>query len=469
MPSLPLPLASYVLPSPSASCSRLLNCFVEEPPPRGMKSDAILRRSPGIRSWVDLTDTDGDTCRGGCRFQGTLYLLVGTQFQSLSENGTATVIGTVPGGERVRVVNNGDRMVIWRPFDNSLYQSDGSTVAQITDPMVTDGGAASPDFVDGFIVVRRPDSDEFFHTGLNALTWNGLDIAAVEGKPGRLVGLRVDNREVILQKADSTELWYNAANEVGSAFSRSPSGFINLGTVSGESLNSQDNSPFWIANDLTVRRLAAYTPERVSQHGIEAILARVQLSDSYAVPHFVEGHLLIAWVCPFASRTLVYDCTTKQWHERDSLGYGAWRVTDVIQVYGDQVVLDRTSGKVGILDADTFDEFDEPQRVQWTYQPIYAEAALATHNRFEIVPTVGKGTVIGQGMNPMATLRISDDGGETFRTNTTQSLGALGQYRTRVPWWKLGSSRNRVYQVQVTDPVQLFAFDTQVDVIGARS
>jgi hypothetical protein len=264
-------------------------------------------------------------------------------------------------------------------------------------------------------------------------------------------------------------LWYNAANSTGSPFSRSPSGFINLGTPAGESLHSQDNSPFWLANDLTFRRLTGATPERVSQHGIEAVLSAISVPDAYAVPHFVQGHLFIAWVFPSAGRTLVFDCTTKQWHERDSLGYGAWRVTDVIQAYGNQVVLDRTSGKVGILDDNTFAEFDEPQRVLWTYQPIYAEGNLAVHNKFELIPSVGKGTALGQGQNPLATLRISDDGGNIFRTHTSLSLGEMGQYRKRLAWWKLGASKNRVYQIQVTDPVRLFAFDTQVDVVGARS
>lgn len=468
MASQPLPISSYVLPAESASSQRLLNCFVEEKPPRSMKGDAILRRAPGIRSWVDLAVLAQDTCRGGVLHADTLYVLVGETLSSISANGTTATIGTVPGSERVRIVSNGEDMVIWRPFNNTLYESDGATVAQITDPMLASGGA-SPDFLDGYIVVRRPDTAQFFNSGLNALTWNGLDIATVEGKPGKLVGLRVDNREIILLKEQSAELWYNAARSPGSPFARSPTGFLQLGSPAGESLNSQNNSPFWLANDLTIRRLAGPVPQRVSQHGIEAILAAISVTDAYAVPYFVQGHLFIAWVFPFAGRTIVYDCTTQQWHERDSLGYGAWRVTDIIQAYGSQVVLDRTSGKVGILDADTFDEFDEPQRVQWTYQPIYAENKLAVHHLFELVPNVGAGTAIGQGQNPQATLYITDDGGKTYRANTTQSLGVMGAYKARVPWHKLGSSRNRGYRVQVTDPVQLFAFDTQVDVTGARS
>jgi hypothetical protein len=434
-----------------------------------MKGDAILRRAPGIDSWLDTADADGDTVRGLAEFQNGLYALTGTNLLSISENGTVSTLGTVPGGERVRITSNGDRMVIWRPFDDSLYQSDGTTVAQITDPVVADDGAASPAFLDGYIVHRVPDSDEFRNSGLNALTWNGLDVASAEAEPGDLVGLIVDNREIVLGKTKSVELWYNAGNATGSPFSRSPSGFVKPGVAAGESMLSQDNSPFWLASDQTVRRLQGVTLDRVSQHGIENILSRIQLSDAYAVRYYMQGHLFIAWVFPFSGRTIVYDCTTKQWHERDSLGYGAWRPNHIVECYGRQIVGDRLTGKIGFLDADTFDEFDEPQRVSWTYQPVYAEAKLAVHKLLELVPNVGKGLPIGQGLNPLATLKISDDGGNVFRTHTTQSLGIMGAYRERVRWPKLGSSRNRVYRMDITDPVELFAFDTQLDVVGGRT
>jgi hypothetical protein len=38
----------------------------------------------------------------------------------------------------------------------------------------------------------------------------------------------------------------------------------------------------------------------------------------------------------------------------------------------------------------------------------------------------------------------------------------------RVVWWRLGSSYDRVYRVDVTDPVPLFVVDTQLDATGNR-
>lgn len=464
---LALPIASYKLPNPSASCSRLLNCYIEQAAPDSNKGPSILRRAPGISTVLDLEDVDGDTGRGLYNFNDELYALVGATLSKVSAGHAVTTVGTVPGSERVTLADNGEDFVIWRPFNDTIYSSDGATVAQLTDPMLDDG-AASPCFVDGYLVFRRPNTPDFFNTGLNALTFNGLDIASAEGAPGNIVGLIVDNREVIPLKERTTELWYNAGNSPGSPFSRSPSGFLQLGTAAGQSPGSIDNSPFWLANDLTVRRLAGSTPTRVSQHGIEAILQRTSVSDAYGLTYTQEGHLFYCVVLPFAARTIVYDCTTQQWHERDSLGYGAWRPSHIVSCYGRQYVLDRVSGKLGILDPDTHEEFGEPQRVAWTYQPVYAQGNRVSHRRLELGLGAGKGTAIGQGQHPLATLKVSDDGGETFDTLPTVSLGAMGQYDTTVDWWNLGESPNRVYQIEVTDPVQLFITNTVLHADGAR-
>jgi len=50
-------------------------------------------------------------------------------------------------------------------------------------------------------------------------------------------------------------------------------------------------------------------------------------------------------------------------------------------------------------------------------------------------------------------LKYSDDGGRTFSNELWRTIGKLGEYRTRVKWNRLGRSRDRVYTVEVSDPV----------------
>lgn len=461
----PLPVASYQLPTPQAGCARLLNCHAEVA--KTEKQQILLRRSPGIKPFGEVAGA-GISVRGFDVMGGVLFGVIGTGLYSISSTGVATpVTGTIPGSQRVRITNNGADLVINLP-DGSAYRSDGSTLSQIVDTTFTGWGGLDASYVDGYTVFRRPGTQQFFNTGLNALSFNGLDITSADANPDDLVGMIVNNRELILAGEKSVERWYNAANSPGSPFSRSPSGFYEIGCAAGDSLGTQDNSPFMLAADKTVRRLGAVW-DRVSQHGVEAAIARMtMISDCFVLPYAIEGHLMLAFQFPNAGRTFVYDCTTRLWHERDSLGFGAWRANCIANAYGKQIVGDRLSGKFGIVDPDTFDEFGEPQRVSWTYQPVYAEGNRASHRRLELVVAAGQGLLSGQGSNPLATLKLSDDGGETFRTLPVRSLGVRGNYDARAVWWNLGMSRNRVYQVDVTDPIPLFVIDTHIEADGAR-
>lgn len=467
MATLPLPISTYRLSSPKASSARLLNCYIEPAPKDSPKGRAILRRAPGIRPWTEVGD---GPIRGAAVMAGVLYVLSGSELYAINAQGVETqVTGTIPGSERVRMSTNGSDLVIVRPFDNSGYETQGSTVTQIADATFAGWGAADVDFLDGYLVFRRPASAQFFNSGLNAVTFNGLDIATAEGRPDELVGLVVDHRELFLLGEESCELWYNAGNPTGSPFSRNPQGLLEIGCAASYSPGRFDNTVGWLANDRTVRRLQGTTPQKISHFGIDAAIQRMDtVDDAFALTYSQEGHIFYALTFPMSGRTFVYDAATQEWHERESLGYGRWRPNVIVEAYGMQIVGDSESGKLGILDPDTHEEWGEPQRVEWTYQGVYAEHNRASHIRFELVLNSGHGVTVGQGENPLATLKVSDDGGETFRTLPTRSLGKLGHYQSRTQWWRLGSSRDRVYKVEVTDPVPLYVIDTQLLVNGGR-
>jgi hypothetical protein len=61
-------------------------------------------------------------------------------------------------------------------------------------------------------------------------------------------------------------------------------------------------------------------------------------------------------------------------------------------------------------------------------------------------------------------LHWSDDGAKEFKAFSARSLGAIGAYKDRVIWHRLGASRDRVYRCSVSDPVAVNVFDTVLDV-----
>lgn len=460
----PLPLASYQLPTPQAGCQRLVNCMVEKA--ETGKDQVILRRCSGISPFGEVEGAG--SCRGFTVMGDTLFGVIGTGLYEIDSAGTATAVtGSIPGSTRVKVANNGTDIVVTLP-DGTGYESDGSTVSQIVDGTFTGWGGTDVEFLDGYFVFRRPGTHNIFSSGLYAVSFSALDITSIDGSPDQLVGMIVNNRELILPGTESTERWYNAANPEASPFSRSPGGNYQMGCLAGDSLANQDNSPFMLAHDKTIRRLSGVW-QRVSQHAIEAKLQRFALlSDCFAIPYDQEGHLCLAFNFPNAGETLVFDVTTGQWFERDSLGYGSWRVNCIANVYGKQIVGDRLSGKFGVLDPKIFEEWGEPQRVRWSYPQIDADRNLVSLRRFELEVAAGQGVVTGQGSNPLATFKLSKDGGETFTSRGVRSLGVRGNYTARVIWLNNGSARSLVPQIDVTDPIPLFVIGTYVEADGGR-
>ncbi|MGD0511263.1 MAG: hypothetical protein ABSA33_05480, partial [Candidatus Micrarchaeaceae archaeon] len=54
---------------------------------------------------------------------------------------------------------------------------------------------------------------------------------------------------------------------------------------------------------------------------------------------------------------------------------------------------------------------------------------------------------------PQVTLRWSDDGGHTWSVPRTRGIGEVGEFRNRVYWFRLGRSRDRIYELTASDPV----------------
>jgi hypothetical protein len=56
--------------------------------------------------------------------------------------------------------------------------------------------------------------------------------------------------------------------------------------------------------------------------------------------------------------------------------------------------------------------------------------------------------------NPQAMLRWSSDGGSTWSREYWIPIGQQGKFKNRAIWRRLGSARDRIYEVVITDPVK---------------
>jgi len=65
-------------------------------------------------------------------------------------------------------------------------------------------------------------------------------------------------------------------------------------------------------------------------------------------------------------------------------------------------------------------------------------------------------------------LSWSDDGGRTFGNERKLSLGTTGDYKRRTVAYNLGYSRDRVYDLKVSDPVNRDIIGATLMTIGER-
>jgi len=69
-----------------------------------------------------------------------------------------------------------------------------------------------------------------------------------------------------------------------------------------------------------------------------------------------------------------------------------------------------------------------------------------------VSPSTSQATTTG--VDPQAMLRWSSNGGSTWSNEHWTSIGKIGRYNNRAIWRRLGWSRDRIFEVVVTDPIK---------------
>lgn len=489
---MPIPTGSYQSGDVRASVRRLVNCFAENGnvtgPGFGNIPDAkqetptpvVLRRAPGISSFA--SDATANPARGAWMMAGVEYVVIGQRLYSMAANGTLTTLGSgIIGTSLVRMTDNTQCLVILVPGTSVAYTyTVANGFAQLTAPGFTSMGAIDLGFIDSFIVFLALNGRSFFNddgqiaSGTGPITFNNGNVFPREFGTDKFVGMVIQNRMITILGERTSELYVNTggSSTVGSPFSNAPDGYMQMGMLPGAAYTAvvQDNAPFWLANDRTIRRLNGQTPVRVSNHGIECILESIDATGSYGLAYSIGGHLFAAFTFPAAARTIVYDCTTADWHEMSSTSTGYWSPLCVHNAFGKYLVGDSQSGQIGILDSTVRTEWGNPRTTSWIHQFIYSKHNRLSFRRLELVFGGGFAPLSGSQdqTNPFVSLSVSDDGGERFRAFPMRSLGTTAKYNARAIWFGLGLGRDRVFQFSLSSDALTWFTDVTADIEPGR-
>ena len=378
-------------------------------------------------------------------------------------------------------------------------------------------GANSVDIVDNYFVYNNPGTQQWGSSDLLSTISSSTSYAFKDGAPDKLVALIVDHREVYLMGEASSEVWTDVG-AVPFPFQRIPGTSTQQGIVAQFSLVRLGNSFAYVSRNSRgqgqIMQMEGYIPKRISTHAVEATLTNQYISDAISWTYQLEGHEIYVTTFPTLNLTWAYDTTTDMWHKwlytADDGSYQRHRGNCSAVFQGLVMVGDYENGKIYSLDKQNYTDngqnirrlrraphlvsdfqrqyFDE---LQIQFQPGVGTTGLSTPNgdifvgdTYIIYPNASfligpfQSFVIGQQINlannvtttlPQAMLRWSNDGGSTWSKEYWVSIGQLGKYRNRAIWRRLGTARDRIFEVAITDPVNAVIISANLKASGGEN
>lgn len=320
------------------------------------------------------------------------------------------------------------------------------------------------------------------------LTWDGLSYASTESNADPNIAMVVRQGDLVIYGPNSYEIWATSSNpkapiayQGGSASligCQAPNSVAVIGDQAFHLGSSKGGTGMvWVTN--------GYGMDRISNHAVEYKLRLAGDAALTAIGWAYQtlGHVFYVLTIPKQDGnentgfTLVYDSTTNLWHTRSTRDpltneRTAWTPIFGVYAFGRTIVANATDPVLLELDPFVYTDWapitpatpdgTKPRVCTYSGPQLWEDLRLAKFYEFSIDWQAGVGTISGQGQNPQAMLRVSNDGGYTWSSERWTSIGKIGDYGYRCRWNLLGTGRMRVYEVTCSEPIFLC-------MIGARS
>jgi len=422
-------------------------------------SQLVLMPTPGLS--VFSTTSTGPV-RGMIKYNDLLYVVSAGTVWEISSAGAVTSRGTISTTTgRVSMAHNGadngGQIMIVDGTDG--YICDGATTTAIADAQfpANVAGSSAPThvvFFDGYFLVNDPGiTGRFnFSDSYDGTAWTALNFATAERDPDALQSIIVTNRLFWLIGEFTAEPWFNSGGEF--PFEPVQSGFIEWGTPAPHSPAEMDGNLFYLGQskngDKVVLQVSGTQPSIISDSISGNLHNLTTLSDAYGYTYQYDGHGFYVLTFPTDEKTFVYDIKTKMWHEWVTASTGHHISNNHVFCYNKHLVGSTETGAIYELDWDIFTDAGEViTRIR--HGRVLLEDRITVHEGvwLDMKEGVGNATV----PDPQIMLRFKDNDG-AWSNEKWRSIGAIGKYNTRVIWRRLGRSRNRLYELKITDAVR---------------
>lgn len=343
---------------------------------------------------------------------------------------------------------------------------------QITDP----GFPVNPQrlwFIEGWLSVNQGGSRTFQTTGPTPyqMLFPGAFFALKDSSTDNLVTQMENNREAWEIGERTSEVWFNSGG-TNFSFSRIPGVGPQIGCSARDSIARCGPQLCWLGRNEQGQNIVVvtsqYSWEKISTAAIDYEIAQYPvINDAIGYGYEEGGELFYVLTFPTADVTWVFDFTSQFWHQRASYdpntGLFHRHRSNCFMDFGDvRIVGDYQTGQLHQMSRNFYTDAGNPLRCIRRTPHLWLKQTRRRmfFSSLQVEFTPGVGLQVGQGSNPQAMLRYSDDGGFTWSNEYWVSIGKVGATKNRAIWRKLGQARDRVWEVNFTDPVAR-------DVVGA--
>ncbi len=485
--------ASYSAADPLQNKERTLNYYTEFSQSDKSKTPVAMLGAPGLNALFNVASGGTGEVRGSWVLPGSTRAIVvcknivslvtmtvpatQTSIAQFSVTVISTAMLTNNGPVCIRDNGNGGYAVIVDGPYGYLIELATLTFTQITDPAFY--GADRVAFIDGWLIFNKPGTQIFYTTGPTpfTVTFPGAFFALKDSSSDNLITLMENNRELWLIGERTSEVWYNAGG-ANFSFARIPGVQPQIGCSAVNSIARLGSSLVWLAlserGENIVVATNQYSYDTISDQAMAYQVSTYPLiSDAIGFVYEEGGHTFYVLTFPTADKTWVYDATASalagrpQWHERASFetasgAFHRFRGNCFMNFQNLRMVGDYQSGVMQQMSREYFSDNGAPLIALRRAPHIWSRENRKRifHASMQIEYSPGVGLQTGQGSNPQAMLRWSDDGGATFGTEHWTGIGRAGRTKNRAMWRRLGQARDRVYEVRLSDPVSR-------DIVGA--
>jgi len=344
-------------------------------------------------------------------------------------------------------------------------------------------GATFGGFIDSYFVVLDGSTSTLkVSESFNGFLWDPTQVYQRSRAGDSWLSMAVTSNEIWLIGSQSGEVWQGTGQADDRFIPYTPV-FIETGIVAASSLTRVADTLMWVAQNTDgagyVVRTNGYHPERVSTMAVDHSIQNMRtIADGYAFSYQMDGHTYYVLTFPTDQETWVYDLATNDWHRRgywdtNKMAYTAYRPECHTFAFaglgfGKNLIGDCVSGRVCRMHNTFGRDVDGSVIRRMRQGPHIADRDQEmTFDRLQMDMDIGMGLPSGLGKDPTMMLSYSNDGGLSWGKELWRSAGRQGEHRIQVAWCRLGTGKNRVFRLVVSDPVPWRVVGAWIEVEGS--